>query len=134
VTPRSGAYVRIDGADELRRKMNRMADGVNRDAARGDMKNAHREAAEVVAQKAVQLVPRRSGNLAATIRSAGTQKSGRVRAGFARVPYAGPIHFGWPQRGISPQPFLYNALDARRGEVLATYERNLEQIKRKYDL
>lgn len=130
----SSRYVRIEGAAELRRKMNRMADGIDREAARGDMKAAHKEAAEIVAQRALTLVPVRSGKLRDTIRAAGTQKSGRVRAGFARVPYAGVIHFGWPARTISPHPFLYDALDARRSEVLATYERNIEQIKRKYNL
>jgi hypothetical protein len=130
----SGRYVRIEGADELRRNINRMSQGIDRDAARGDMKAAHLQAAEIVKVKAVQLVPVRSGRLLQTIRAAGAQKSGRVRAGFARVPYAGPIHFGWPARRISPQPFLYDALDARRFEVRDAYERNLAQIRRKYRL
>jgi hypothetical protein len=130
----SGRYVRIEGADTLRRTINKMEQGIDRDAARGDMKAAHLQAAEIVKSKAVQLVPTRSGRLQQTIRAAGAQRSGRVRAGFSRVPYAGPIHFGWPQRNIAPQPFLYDALDARRFEVRDAYERNIEQIKRKYGL
>ena len=51
-----------------------------------------------------------------------------VRAGFARVPYAGPIHFGWRKRNIQPQPFLYEALDKRRNEVFDRYNKEVRNI------
>lgn len=103
-------------------------------AAMGDLKSIHKDAADVVLDKALALVPVRSGRLKNTLRSAATQRSGRVRAGFKRVPYAGPIHFGWPERHISPQPFLYDALDWRRAEVIQTYEYGLKQLRKKYRL
>jgi hypothetical protein len=126
--------VRIQGARELRRNINRMQDAVDTQAAKADMKAAHLQGAAIVRDVAVTLVPIQLGRLRDTIRASGTIKSGRVRAGFVRVPYAGPIHFGWPARGIKPQPFLYDALDRRRSEVMANYERSIADIVKKYDL
>lgn len=130
----AGGAVRVEGLDDVRRKIRRMEQGLDQDAAKGDLKRMNLEAAEIVAGVATSLVPVRAGTLRQTIRAAGAQKSGRVRAGFARVPYAGPIHFGWPQRNISPQPFLYDALDRRRNEVFDAYERNMSEIVKKYRL
>ena len=53
--------------------------------------------------------PRRTGALAATVRGSGTKTRAVVRAGYARVPYAGPIHWGWPAHGITAQPWLVDA-------------------------
>ncbi len=44
------------------------------------------------------------------------------------MPYAGPIIFGWHKHDIKPQPFIYHALDARRGEVLVAYEAALGRL------
>lgn len=130
----AGGAVRVEGLDDVRRKIRKMEQGLDQDAAKGDLKAMNLQAAEIVAGVATSIVPTRTGELRATIRAAGAQKSGRVRSGYARVPYAGPIHFGWPQRNISPQPFLYDALDRRRNEVFDAYERNMSQIVKKYRL
>jgi hypothetical protein len=107
---------------------------MDRNGAKGRLRVLNLEAAEVVKQKADGLVPRRTGKLARSVRAAASQKSARVRAGYQRVPYAGPIHFGWPARGIRPNPFLYDALDARRGQVVEVYERGIDRLIRDYDL
>lgn len=119
----------IEGARELRKALNQYGDD-----AINDLKAAHLENANLVAGTAKTLVPVRTGNLRDTIRAAGTKTGGRVRAGFKKVPYAGPIHFGWASRYIKPQPFLYDALDQRRGEVIENYAQQLERIQRKYDI
>lgn len=115
------------------RELNRAFRQVGSDAV-GELKDVHLEAAKDVEQAARMLVPRRTGRLESTLRSSGTMRGARVRAGFARVPYAGPIHFGWPARNIRPQPFLYDAIDKRRREVLEIYQRNIEALIRKHDL
>jgi len=66
-------------------------------------------------------LPRRSGRLAASIRAQGTQRAGRVAAGKKSVPYAGPIHWGWPARNIKPQPFLTDALASKQETVVEIY-------------
>jgi hypothetical protein len=50
------------------------------------------------------------------------------------VPYAGPIHFGWPARQIKPNPFIYEVLDDRRQEVYAIYAQRISELIYKYDL
>lgn len=101
---------------------------------RQDIKEAHKEAAEPVARQSLTLVPRRSGALAGTIRTVAYSSSGQVRSGSSRVPYAGPIHFGWPARNIRPQPFLYDALDDRRRKVVEVYESYIDSWIRRADL
>ena len=99
-----------------------------------EMKETHKAAAEVVVMGAKRLVPYRTGALAASIRALATQSSGRVRAGSASVPYAGPIHFGWPSRGIAPNPFIYDAVDSRVDEIKGLYAERIDQLINKYDL
>jgi hypothetical protein len=102
-----------------------------------DLKDLHKRLADDVADSAKRKVPVRSGRLQRSIRGSGTKTAARVRTGNNRksgptsVPYAGPIHFGWGARGIRPQPFLYEALDDRRHEVMDAYNRQVREIIRK---
>ena len=119
--------VRIEGLKEV----NRALRGLSNDLKDG-LKDTHRRAGEIVAQGARQIAPVRTGNLLKTIRSNPTQRQGRVAIGNGRaiggVPYAGPIHFGWPARRIVPQPFVYDALDSRVNEVRKNYETAIDRL------
>ena len=109
-----------------------------------DLKEFHQDLADIVMARALTRVPHRSGKLKDTIRASGTKTAGRVRAGFKRVPYAGPVHFGWATRPdfnkgwqggpILPNPFLYDALDERHNEVFETYFKGVKKIQRKAGL
>jgi HK97 gp10 family phage protein len=122
--------LQIEGLREVQRDLRRLGD-----STKTEMKETHREAGEVVARVAKTLAPVRTGRLASTIISSPTQRQGRVRVGRGQsIPYAGPIHFGWPARRISPQPFIYDALDSRQDEVRRIYERRIGELIRKYDL
>lgn len=120
--------LRVEGARELRRALKQVEGGV------ADLKEIHAAAATLVKEQALYLVPRRSGLLASTVRSSGQVSAGVVRSGRAGVPYAGPIHFGWPARNIAPQPFLYDALDERRDEVFEMYEQRVGELVRRSGL
>lgn len=115
--------VTIDGLSQLRRALK----SLDPEAAQG-FKQAGFASANIVADTARTLVPVVTGNLRDTIRAAMIESGGKVRAGIKSVPYAGPIHFGWGRRNITPQPFLYSAIDSRREEVLDTYLAHLERI------
>ena len=117
-------YVKVEGGKELRRALKRAENDVEKAA----LKAAHKEAAMVVAKKATQEVPKKSGTLAASIRASGTMTKGIVRAGRSSVPYAGVIHFGWPRRNITPQPYLYEAADDRVDEVVDIYLSRVNDI------
>lgn len=93
-----------------------------------DLKALNKELAEDVAGEARNLVPVRSGALLKTIRTGANVRSGIVRAGKKTVAYGAPIHFGWPKRHIKPQPFLYEALDHRRDDVLQAYQKGVAKI------
>ena len=121
---RSGGF-KVDGLKELQKEIRKTEDV----ELKKRLRLANKEAAQVVADQAKVEVPRRSGRLARSIGTQASQTSAFVKAGTAaRVPYAGPIHFGWPKRNIRPQPFLYEALDKRIGEVRKAYEKNLEKL------
>ena len=120
--------IKATGVKELRREIRKMGDDLE------DLTALNLDVATLVSDRAKDIVPRRTGTLADTIRPAGTKTAGRVRAGFKRVPYAGVIHFGFPARRITPQPFLYDALDQRRGEVFNAYFKGVKKIQRKAGL
>ena len=115
--------IRVEGAKEFRSALRSIAPEL-----RAEMRTVNLEAARVVLPVALARVPVRSGRLRSTIRVLASQRAGRVAAGKKLVPYAGPIHFGWPARHIRPQPFLWNAIDSRRSQVIAVYERRVSQV------
>ena len=105
----------VEGARQLRRTMK--AAGISLQ----DLKDAHREAAELVKREAEPNAPRRNGTLAASMRAAGTQSAAIVRVGGARVPYAGPIHWGWEARHIAAQPWVAEAAEDTQPSWEQTY-------------
>ena len=114
--------IEIDGGPRLRKAFRSAGDDLS------DLKELNKKVADIVAGQAKSEVPIRTGRLKDTIRGAGTKTQGVVRAGYARIPYAGPIHFGWRKRNIQPQPFLYEALDKRRNEVFDRYNKEVRGI------
>ena len=95
--------VQVAGAKELRRQLKAAGDDLE------DLKAANKEAAHIVELSSVALAPVTTGALMHSIRSSGTKTAGIVRAGRSSLPYAGPIHWGWPKRNIKAQPFMLNA-------------------------
>lgn len=75
-----------------------------------------------------------TGQLSQTLRAGRGKTKAVVRAGGARAPYAGVIHYGHPTRNIAPQPFLTNALRARRSQIYAALERGIGDLLAKNDL
>jgi hypothetical protein len=103
--------VRVEGAKRLRSTLK---------AAGLDMKDLtklNKEAAQIVVPVAQALAPVGSpvnGHIRTTIRAGATQRAGIIRAGNSKMPYGGPIHFGWPARGIESQPWI--AIAAKQTE------------------
>jgi hypothetical protein len=126
---RQRARIQIQGLRETQKALRDMSDDL-----KDEMKPTHKAAAEVIVEGSKRYVPVRTGRLAASIRAVATRTSGRVRAGSAAVPYAGPIHFGWPARRIKPQPFIYDAIDSRRQEVYDLYAQRIYALIDKHGL
>lgn len=135
---RIGTTVEAEGMRQFRRRLSML------DKEFDDLKWLHQDLAEIVANRAEALAPVRTGRLKQSIRAAGTKTAGRVRAGFKRVPWTGPVHFGWATRPdaakgwrggpIHPNPFLYDALDERHNQVFETYFEGIKKIQRKAGL
>lgn len=117
-----GGRIEVEGARELRAALKRAGDDAS------DLKDANQAAGQVVVEEARSIVPKLSGRLEGSIRASRAKGSATVKAGGAQLPYAGVIHFGWPGHNIDPNPFLYDALDARRNEVIAAYQDAIDRI------
>lgn len=116
----SRAVLEVRGARELRRSLKRAGQDTT------ELKTVHAEVGRIVV--AAARPPRRSGRLASSVRAGTAASSATVRAGGARVPYAGPIHWGWPARGISARPFLTDAAQRTEPTWTEVYEREIERI------
>lgn len=119
--------VEVEGARELRRALRRMGERAD------DLTDTHRAAAERVETAAEHGAPKRSGRLAGSGKARATKTRAYVTFG-TRLEYAAVIHFGWPAHNIAPDPFLYDALDDRRSEVVELYERRIEALIHRFDL
>jgi hypothetical protein len=120
--------IKVEGLRELKREMNQIGDA----ELKRELRSTNKAAAAIVANQARVEVPKRSGRLAASIRAIGALEYAVVRGGTpSRVPYAGPIHFGWPKRNIRPQPFIYEAMDVRIEDVRKAYEKAMDKLTRK---
>lgn len=113
--------VQVVGARELRAQMRKAGVDVK------DMKDANARAGSIVANAARGMAPQRSGALAGSIRPARAVSGVTVRAGNARVPYSGPIHWGWPVRGIRANPFLSIAATGTEPQWLAIYMQGVDK-------
>ncbi|WP_084130313.1 hypothetical protein [Demequina sp. NBRC 110055] len=78
--------------------------------------------------------PTETGTLASTLRAGRGKTKAVVRAGGARAPYAGVQHYGWPARNITAQPFLSDALNKTRPQILNALNDGLGELLRKNDL
>jgi hypothetical protein len=93
-----------------------------------DFKDANQRAGTIVVSAANLRVPRRTGALASSIRSARQVKKAVVYYGKASVPYAGPIHWGWPSHHIRAQPFVTDAAQETEPIWTREYSNDLQKI------
>lgn len=117
------AGVRVEGLNELVRSSRR----VDKDLPK-QMRVIHLKVGAPVAARAEALSPRLTNRLSGSVKATATQRVAQVRAGGARVPYAGVIHWGWPAHNIEPQKFLLEAISASHAEVLQIYELEMERF------
>ena len=125
--------VKIEGLSKLQRDLRKLSTDAL-DLNKEEFLETNKRIAEIIIGESKKYVPVLTGALAQSVRNASTKKSAKVRAGNVGVPYAGPIHFGWPSRGIRPNPFFYDAIDNRRDEVRDRYVDLVDKLTMKYDL
>lgn len=118
--------IRVEGLSRTLRALSKAG------ADAGDMRNLMHSIGMLVVRAAHP--PVLTGRLAGTLRAGKGKTKAVVRAGGARAPYAGVIHYGWPARGIPAQPYLTQALNRTRSDVFATLDRGLADLLRNNNL
>jgi hypothetical protein len=123
--------VKVEGGARLRRTLKQADDGID------DLKAAHELVARIIIGAAQGTVPRRSGALASSMRPAKQQRRAIIMAGGGRgkdkVRYAGPIHWGWPARNITPQPWIIEAGQRSQAQWVDAYAREIDKILSKVE-
>lgn len=114
--------LRVEGGRQLRAALRQAAGDL------GELKDVNREAAGVAARAGQAIAPRRTGMLAGSVRAGATQSAAIVRAGNARVPYAGVIEYGWAARHIAPHPFLREGATRTEPHWIELYRARIEQL------
>ena len=99
----------------------------------GDLKAAFKRIGSFVQRDAQSLAPKKTGRLAASIRPSNTKNKSIIRAGSARVVYAGVQHYGG-YNNIKPHPFLSKAVEDNREKVKQELDRELGDLIRKLNL
>jgi hypothetical protein len=114
-----GTVVKVEGLAAFRRSLKQAG------ADMADMKTANQAAAQTVARAGSARAPRRSGQLSGSLRPARQLARARVTSS---LPYAGVIHWGFPQHNIDANEFLLEAATETQPEWLSEYERDLQKI------
>jgi hypothetical protein len=121
--------IEIDGLPQLFAALKKLGTPVEA------ITEANRAAGMPVVQTARNIVPVKSGALRNSIRMNRATTNVKVMAGYKRVPYANPIHWGWfvdkktgVRRNIKPNPFLAKALGYNRDEILKNYTNQIQKL------
>lgn len=124
--------VRADGLADLSRDFRR-AEDETRPMSRG-LRHANKRIADVVRDTARRKASRfrKTGRFEKSITSRASTRSAYVKGGSdVRVPYFGPINFGWPARNIEPQEVLYSSLaeeSSHISDLWLEYVKDIEGI------
>jgi HK97 gp10 family phage protein len=125
----AGDTIEVQGIKKLRKELKALDTELGNKAQTGALKRVMLETAEIVAAESRSLAPKLTGALADSVRAQGRATTGVVKAGRgARLPYAAAIHFGWAKHGIRANPFVYEAIDHRRDEVINRVDRAISNL------
>lgn len=125
----AGGGVRVEGLNKKIRDLQAL--GVEVDDLKDAFSTIATEAAEAVASYAPV---GETGALAASIRGNRAKSKAVVRAGKAAVPYAGPINYGWPSRGIEAAEYMQKGDQEMQPVAVRRLEEEIEQQIRKRGL
>lgn len=96
-------------------------DALARDVA--DLSEPHKRVAELIVPGASRRSPRRSGALAASWRA----EASKIAAGVVSdVPYAGPVEYGVPSRGMPGARMVADTIAEQVDAITAEYAKAIE--------
>lgn len=120
--------VRVEGLTKVTRALRQIGLEVD------DLKDAFGKIASKGAELASRFAPKRTGALAGDVRGNRAQSKAVITAGRARLPYAGPINYGWPARNIKASRFMQQADKALQPKSLRMLEQEINYQIRKRGL
>jgi HK97 gp10 family phage protein len=118
--------VRVDGLRELRRNLKAIDSRAPR-----ELNKEAKKVGQKVADRAAHYAPKDTGTLANSIKVGSRGDKITVRS---PLPYAAPIHWGWPSRGIRPQPFIARAAEEKREEYAEELQEAMNRLIGRYHL
>jgi HK97 gp10 family phage protein len=122
------AAIEVKGMKELNKSLTKIGFDFQ------ELKDANFAIGKIVADRAANLAPKKTGKLANSIKAQPDKLKVKVSAGGANVPYAGVIEYGWKKRNIRPQPYIRKAADQLKEQIIEKYKSNINQIIKKYNL
>lgn len=117
--------IEVKGVKQLAKDLREFEGGV------AELREANQRAGKIVVAEAQRRAPRVSGRLARSTKATRAPHRVKITGGGARVPYAGPIHWGWPARNIRPQPFITDAAYETQPEWLEQYRAEIARLAAK---
>lgn len=114
--------VELRGERELARDLS----GASRKLA--NLREAHEEAGRLVRPVAASRAPVSSGALRASLKNTADARSATISAGNSVVPYARPIHWGWPARNIRRNAFLWDAIKSTESRWIQAYKKAVDGL------
>lgn len=125
----TGFSIKVEGLRELQKALRQL------DKLDTELFEAHKRASYLAANAAIAEAPVISGRLAQSIRARPMKTEGRITLGTNKgVPYAGPVHFGWPAKNKKPNKFAYRAIAKEQPRILRAYEADVEKLLRRLKL
>ena len=118
--------IRVEGLGKTLRAMSKSG------ADAQDMKDLMHSLGMLVVRAANP--PVLTGRLSGTLRAGRGKTKAVVRAGGARTPYAGVVHYGWPAKNKPANPFLLEALNRQRGDIFRALDEGIGDLLRKNSL
>lgn len=118
----TGLKITTEGFGKLEADLLRLGADVS------DLHDVMADVASKGARLAASFAPRRTGNLARSVRASVVKGAGVVRVGSAKVPYAGPINYGWPKRNIQGAHFMERASEGIRFHLARDVDRAIKKM------
>ena len=120
--------IRVEGLNDIVRRLQDL--GADVDDLKDVMARISTEGAHVLQG----YVPVKSGKLRASARGNRAKGKAVVTVGRSTVPYAAPINYGWPARGIEAADFTGKTDQAMEPRAVLLLEQGIEELIRKRNL
>jgi len=107
------------GSDDLASALGAIGDGLD------DLDAAADATVTIVVARARRLAPSDTGALARSISGRGTGSTATIGT---RISYGLPVHFGVPSHSQRPRPFLHQAVEAEKADIVAEYTKDVNRL------